>query len=104
MPTGLVNAGEDLHEAVEREVFEETGVRASFDKVLLVRQAHGFAFGKSDMFVLCALKPEPGQVQLTPQDSEIEAASWVSLIDYAKQDCFREVPLHVQLSERRASF
>lgn len=44
-----------------REVLEETGIRATFDSILLVRQAHGFAFGKSDMFVLCALKPEPGQ-------------------------------------------
>jgi ADP-ribose pyrophosphatase YjhB (NUDIX family) len=46
MPTGLVHAGEDLSEAVEREVLEETGVRAAFDCVLLVRQAHGFAFGE----------------------------------------------------------
>ena len=100
MPTGLVNAGEDLHDAVEREVLEETGIRAKFDCVLLMRQAHGFAFGKSDMFILCALKPEPGQDQLTPQDSEIEAASWISLVDYANQDCFRDVPLHVKLSDR----
>ena len=100
VPTGLVNSGEDLHEAVEREVLEETGVRAKFDCVLLMRQAHGLAFGKSDMFVMCALKPEPGQSVLTPQESEIESASWVTLSEYATQECFRDVPLHVKLSER----
>jgi len=100
MPTGLVNPGEDLHEAAEREVLEETGVRARFESFLLIRQAHGFAFGKSDMFVMCALRPEPGQSMLTPQESEIEAASWMSLSDYAEQECFRGVPLHIKLSER----
>lgn len=50
MPTGLVNVGEDISEAAEREVLEETGVKARFDAVLAMRQAHGFAFGKSDMF------------------------------------------------------
>lgn len=29
--------------------------------MLAMRQAHGVAFGKSDMFFLMALKPEPGQ-------------------------------------------
>lgn len=32
-----------------------------FDGVLAMRQAHGFAFGKSDFFFVVALKPEPGQ-------------------------------------------
>ena len=73
MPTGLVHAGEDFTEACEREVLEETGIRASFDCVLLVRQAHNFAFGKSDMFILCALKMAPGQEQLTPQ---VRRRSW----------------------------
>ena len=94
MPTGLVHTGEDFTEAVVREVLEETGVKATFDRVLLVRQAHGFAFGeklfnlangcsyglfsnildtcvpiqgKSDMFFLCALLMEPGQQELVPQ-------------------------------------
>lgn len=56
MVTGLVDSGEDITAAAEREVLEETGVRASFDAVLAFRQAHGFAFGKSDFFFVVALR------------------------------------------------
>lgn len=62
----MLHAGENLHEAAEREVLEETGVRARFAGLLAVRQAHGFAFGKSDLFFCCALVPEPEQHTLTP--------------------------------------
>ena len=41
-------------------MLEETGVRATFDGVLAMRQAHGFAFGKSDLFCVVALKLQPG--------------------------------------------
>lgn len=34
------------------------------------------------------------------QESEIEAAGWVTLSEYAGQDAFKEVPLHVKLAER----
>lgn len=67
MPTGLVSVGEDLHEAAEREVWEETGIRGRFAAVLAVRQAHALAFGKSDLFFVCALTVEPGQAQISIQ-------------------------------------
>ncbi len=54
--TGMVDAGEDITTAAEREVLEETGVRAKFEAVLAVRQAHGCAFGKSDFFFVVALR------------------------------------------------
>ena len=61
LPTCVrLQQGEDISEAAEREVLEETGVRATFDGVLAMRQAHGFAFGKSDLFCVVALKLQPG--------------------------------------------
>ena len=58
MPTGVVNQGENVTRGSEREVLEETGLRAKFESILAVRQAHNFAFGKSDMFFVVALRCE----------------------------------------------
>lgn len=57
LPTGLVEQGEDIATAAEREVLEETGVAARFVGVLCFRHAHDALFGKSDLFFLCLLQP-----------------------------------------------
>lgn len=57
----------------EREVLEETGIRARFAAVLAMRQAHGFAFGKSDFFFVLALTPEPGEQTLVMQEDVRQA-------------------------------
>ena len=63
-----IQAGEDITLGAEREVLEETGIRARFSAVLAMRQAHGFAFGKSDLFFVLALTPEPGEQKLVMQE------------------------------------
>ncbi|GLC40218.1 hypothetical protein PLESTB_000227300 [Pleodorina starrii] len=100
MPTGLVAAGEDLTEAAERELREETGVTARVEAVLAVRQAHGFAFGKSDMFVVLGMRPQPDQQQPVPQESELVDARWVPIHEYTEQEFFRGMPLYSKLLER----
>jgi 8-oxo-dGTP pyrophosphatase MutT (NUDIX family) len=87
LPTGLVNQGEEIHAAAVREVLEETGVAAEFVAVVGVRHAHGLAFGKDDLFFLCALKlPEgaPPEPALTPQEGEIAAAAWMPLHQFGE--------------------
>ena len=49
------------------------------EAILAVRQAHGFAFGKSDLFFVVALRASDGQAQLEPQASEVADATWLSL-------------------------
>ncbi|KAK9854812.1 hypothetical protein WJX84_004110 [Apatococcus fuscideae] len=84
MPTGVVNQGENVTRGSEREVLEETGLRAKFESILAVRQAHNFAFGKSDMFFVVALRPEDGEQKVVAQESEIEAVRWMPLEEYSQ--------------------
>ncbi|GMH40259.1 hypothetical protein BSKO_08163 [Bryopsis sp. KO-2023] len=86
LPTGLVNEREDVSDAAVREVFEETGIKAEFQAIIAVRQAHGYLFGKSDMFFLCALKPLPGEMTLKKEDREIEDVQWMPFDEFIGQE------------------
>ncbi len=83
LPTGVANQGEEIHAAAVREVLEETNVATEFVGVVGFRQAHGVAFGKDDLFFLCALRlADPERTDVTPQESEIAAARWMPLAEF----------------------
>ena len=87
VPGGLAELGEDLDEAVEREVLEETGIQTKFQSVLGVRHVHGAQFGRSDLFFVCRLEPIPDEESGSipcpvAQEGEIEAVSWQPLKEY----------------------
>ncbi|XP_027331531.1 nudix hydrolase 2-like [Abrus precatorius] len=83
MPTGVVNEGEDICDAAIREVKEETGIETKFVEVLSFRQSHKSFFEKSDLFFVCMLQPQSFDIK--SQASEIEAAQWMPVKDYAAQ-------------------
>eukprot|EP00884_Botryococcus_braunii_P009744 jgi/Botrbrau1/18771/Bobra.0386s0089.2 len=93
MPTGIVMAGEDIVEAAEREVLEETGIKAECQCLLAVRQAHGVAFDKSDIFAAIAMRASPGQRDIKIQEDELEAATWMPLQEFADNSFMRSRPL-----------
>ena len=111
MPTGLVNLGEDITEAVVREVLEETGVDVEFDSVLAIRQSHGFAFGKSDLFFVVACKPvlpngraHVQEIPITPQESEIERCAWIPIEEFLNVEFMRSRPLYSQIMDTCAKY
>ncbi|KAL4527793.1 hypothetical protein Ndes2526B_g08539 [Nannochloris sp. 'desiccata'] len=106
MPTGLVQAGEDITEAAQREVEEETGIKTKFHSVLAMRQAHGLAFGKSDMFFVVALDPvHPASAQtIVPQEDEVEAAAWISLEEYTSVEFHLQRPLLKKIMEKCTAY
>jgi hypothetical protein len=76
-------------------------LRFRFRAVLAMRQAHGFAFGKSDLFFLVALEAEDAEEQaLVAQEDEIEAVSWVGLEEYAAAEFTSSRPLLAKIMER----
>ncbi|KOM46360.1 hypothetical protein LR48_Vigan07g006400 [Vigna angularis] len=88
MPTGVVNEGEDLCDGAIREVKEETGIETKFVELLAFRQSHKSFFGKSDLMFVCMLEPLSSDIQI--QASEIEAAQWMPVEDYAAQPFVQE--------------
>ncbi|EER12600.1 mutt domain protein, putative, partial [Perkinsus marinus ATCC 50983] len=57
--TGLVEAGEEIENAAMREVYEETGITATFERVLAVRHTHRGTTelgSRSDLFWVCILR------------------------------------------------
>ncbi|GJR35514.1 NUDIX hydrolase 2-like protein [Tanacetum coccineum] len=83
LPTGTVEEGEDISVAAIREVKEEAGIDTEFVEVLAFRQSHKSFFSKSDLMFVCMLKPKSSIIE--KQDSEIEAAQWMPVEEYANQ-------------------
>ncbi|KAK7292490.1 hypothetical protein RIF29_08271 [Crotalaria pallida] len=82
-PTGVVDQGEDICVAAVREVKEETGVDSEFVEILAFSQSHKTFFEKSDLYFVCLMRPLSLDIQI--QETEIEAAQWMSFDEYAAQ-------------------
>ncbi len=80
LPGGALQPGEHLVNAVIREVFEETGVRAKFDSLVCFRHWHGYRWNKSDIYFICRLSPLSQEI--TIQQSEIEESRWMPVDEY----------------------
>ncbi|KAJ1703665.1 hypothetical protein LUZ63_003444 [Rhynchospora breviuscula] len=81
--TGVLDPGEYIHDGAIREVKEETGVDTEFLEVLAFRQSHMSFFDKSDIFFICMLRPLSFDIKI--QESEIEAARWMPIEEFASQ-------------------
>lgn len=73
-PGGLSEPGEDIGDTAVREVLEETGVQSEFRAVLSIRQQHAQpgAFGKSDMYLICRLRPRSLAIRFCRHECQLE--------------------------------
>ncbi|XP_072261895.1 nucleoside diphosphate-linked moiety X motif 6 [Pyxicephalus adspersus] len=82
-PGGLSDPGEDIGATAVREVLEETGIKSEFKSLLSIRQQHNHpgAFGKSDMYIICRLKPLSYSINFCPH--ECLKCEWMDLQELA---------------------
>ncbi len=92
IPTGMAEPGEHIGAACEREVWEETGLKARFEKLLLFRHRLG---GTCDLFFVCALKLDGEKRQQIIVDSkELEDAKFMNIRDYFSQKIWSEIKVY----------
>jgi 8-oxo-dGTP pyrophosphatase MutT (NUDIX family) len=97
MPTGLVDADEDIHEAALRELQEETGLQGCFQGILAVRHSHSVARA-SDIFAVCVLSL-PFLHPWRPCEEEIHDIAWMPVTEYCAQERWQQSPVHVELNQ-----
>ncbi|XP_038982421.1 nudix hydrolase 8-like isoform X1 [Phoenix dactylifera] len=83
LPTGFILESEEIFSGAVREVREETGIDTEFVEVIAFRHAHHVAFGKSDLFFICMLRPLSSQIKI--DELEIQAAKWMPLSEFVEQ-------------------
>jgi len=80
LPGGALDPGENLREAVIREVREETGIEAAFEGVVCMRHRHEARFGLSDLYVICRLRALSTEIEHDP--SEIDECRWMAVDEF----------------------
>ena len=80
LPGGALQSGEHLGQAVEREVLEETGVKARFESISCFRHWHGYRYGKSDIYFVGKLSPLSKEI--TMQTAEIQECLWMPVDEF----------------------
>ena len=84
LPGGALHPNENLAEAVEREVLEETGVQAEFEAIACFRHWHGYRYGKSDIYFVSRLRPLSREI--TMQADEIQECLWLPVDEFLSRE------------------
>lgn len=81
LPGGFIDDGENISQAVVREVFEETGISVSFDAIMSLGHFLPAQFGESNLYVISLATPLSTQIEIQ-DDHEILEARWIDIDEY----------------------
>lgn len=81
IPGGMVEHADLLSQAVEREVYEETGIKTKFIKMVSVLNSHPYRFNKSNMYIVFQLEALSSEINII-DTHEIELALWLPLDEF----------------------
>lgn len=85
LPGGHIEVGESIEAAVQREVWEETGINTRFESVLGFATKHPYRFGKSNAYFVCKLTPLDTNIAIQDTD-EIAEAMWLSIDEFVADE------------------
>ncbi len=81
LPGGMVEHADKLSDAVEREVYEETGIKAKLIKMVSVLNSHPYRFNKSNMYIVFQLEALSYEINII-DTHEIELALWLPIEEF----------------------
>ena len=87
--------GESIENGVEREVFEETGIRAHFRGIFALTYKQDFRFGHADVYFGClmSLNEDEEDQQIAFDPLEVAACKWMSLDEWANTPELHPYPI-----------
>jgi 8-oxo-dGTP diphosphatase len=85
LPGGHIDNGEMISTAVQREVFEETGIDVVFESIISLGHFYPHQFHKSNLYIICIAKPKTSEINI--QDThEIIDAKWIDVNKYLEDE------------------
>jgi ADP-ribose pyrophosphatase YjhB (NUDIX family) len=81
LPGGMVEDADKLSDAVEREVWEETGIKAKLIKMVSLLNSHPYRFNKSNIYIVFQLEALTTEINVI-DTHEIELALWMPLEEF----------------------
>ena len=81
LPGGMVEHADKLYDAVEREVWEETGIKAKLTKMVSLLNSHPYRFNKSNIYMVFQLEALTTEINVI-DTHEIEEAIWMPLEEF----------------------
>jgi len=78
LPGGMLEHADRLDHGVEREVWEETGIKAKLTKMVSVLNSHPYRYNKSNMYIVFQLEALSSEINVI-DTHEIEEAIWMPL-------------------------
>ncbi len=100
LPGGFIEVGAHLVTGIEREVLEETGIEAQFERLVCFRHWHVNRFGSSDIYSVCRLRPLTHKIKL--QEAEIAECCWMPVdkfLNHADVGVFNKGVVKLALAE-----
>ena len=85
LPGGFIDDGENISQAVVREVFEETGVHVEFEAVVSLGHFTPAQFGESNLYVISLAKPLSTKIEIKDEEEIIEAR-WMNIEEYLSRE------------------
>jgi ADP-ribose pyrophosphatase YjhB (NUDIX family) len=81
LPGGMLEHADRLADGVEREVWEETGIKAKLTKMVSVLNSYPYRFNKSNIYIVFQLEALTTEINVI-DTHEIEEAIWMPLEEF----------------------